>query len=135
MRGMWLLGRGWIGGRVEAADRSAAEVVGSVRWAVDAGFVGPGAVGRLVGSSPDLLVLVGGMSVRDGVSVGVKDGVCVGVRVDVEVCVVVADGVKVNVAVGESVTVGVNVAEDVGSGLFVTVVVPLPVFGISRSAS
>lgn len=80
-----------------------------------------------------MLVLVGGMSVRDGVSVGVTDGVFVGVRVAVDVGV--TDGVIVNVAVGEDVTVGVNVDVAVGSGLGVSAVDSPPVFGIRNSDS
>lgn len=78
-------------------------------------------------------VIVGGMSVRDGVSVGVTDGVFVGVRVAVDVGV--TDGVIVNVAVGETVTVGVDVAVTVGSGLGVSAVDSPPVFGIRNSDS
>ena len=78
-------------------------------------------------------MLVGGISVRDGVSVGVKERVLVGVRVDVEVGV--TDGVNVNVAVGEKVAVGVNVAVAVGSRLAVNAVPSPPVFGIRTSDS
>lgn len=78
-------------------------------------------------------MIVGGMSVRDGVSVGVTDGVFVGVRVAVDVGV--TDGVDVNVVVGEMVTVGVNVAVAVGSGLGVSAVDSPPVFGIRNSDS
>ena len=55
------------------------------------------------------------MSVRDGVTVAVREGVLVGVKVDVKEGVI--EGVNVKVEVGEKVAVGVRVAVAVGSGL------------------
>jgi hypothetical protein len=84
------------------------------------------------------------MSVRDGVTVGVKEGVRVGVKV------AVCEGVIVRVGEAEAVTEGVKVCEAVaveeevcegkvvGSGLSVnTASSPLapPVFGISTPCS
>jgi hypothetical protein len=76
------------------------------------------------------------MSVRDGVTVGVREGVLVEVKVLVKVGVIEGVDVCEAVAVGEKVAVdvNVNVAVAVGSRLAVAVPSP-PVFGTTKPRS